>query len=56
MKTWKQVKDILGNVRSDQILMIVGEVINHVPNDSRNKDWQEYQAWLADGNTPQAAD
>jgi hypothetical protein len=27
-----------------------------IPPDPDNRDWQEYQAWLADGNTPLAAD
>ena len=27
-----------------------------IPNDERNRDWQEYQKWLAQGNIPQAAD
>lgn len=28
----------------------------HITDDPANRDWQEYQNWLADGNTPQAAD
>lgn len=27
-----------------------------VPNDPRNQDWREYEAWAAKGNTPSAAD
>ena len=23
-----------------------------IPHDERNRDWRKYQAWLADGNTP----
>ena len=28
----------------------------HIPDAPSNRDWQEYQDWLADGNTPQPAD
>lgn len=27
-----------------------------IPDDPRNHDWRDYQAWLAKGNVPQAAD
>ena len=27
-----------------------------IPEDSRNSDWQEYQDWIALGNTPAAKD
>jgi hypothetical protein len=27
----------------------------HIPDDPRNRHWQEYQAWLDEGNTPELA-
>ena len=33
-----------------------GGMIYSIPFDEKNTDYQEYLAWVADGNTPQAAD
>ena len=33
-----------------------GGMIYSIPFDEGNTDYQEYLAWVADGNTPQAAD
>lgn len=27
-----------------------------IPDDNANTNWQEYQKWLAEGNTPDSAD
>lgn len=50
---YKLMRDSEGNVRED---VIIKDGIHWVPNDPANRDWQEYQAWLALGNEPEPAD
>lgn len=44
MRSYKLQKDGIGVIRLDDMAS--------VPADPRNRDWQEYQEWLAKGNTP----
>lgn len=50
---YREVLDQSGNIRTDVILK---QEHTWVPNDPANRDWQEYQAWLAQGNQPEPAD
>jgi hypothetical protein len=38
---------------SDGVLRIEDNA--HIPNDGGNRDWQAYQVWLSEGNTPDPA-
>lgn len=40
---------------SNYVLVTRDGVTSTVPNDVENRDWVAYQAWLALGNTPEAA-
>tara|TARA_B100000214_G_scaffold358870_1_gene319757 strand:+ start:147 stop:305 length:159 start_codon:yes stop_codon:yes gene_type:complete len=51
--TYKKTKDANGNA-SDVIRRIVDGAC--IPPDQENTDYQEYLAWVADGNSAQAAD
>ena len=47
-------KDSEGNVRTDQVKRISDGV--WIPFDNQNRDYQDYLAWVAEGNTAEAAD
>lgn len=50
---YKLLKDRDGIDRTDIIFRTADYAF--IPNDNMNRDWVEYQAWLALGNTPEAA-
>ena len=52
--SYKKTKDSEGNVRTDQIKRISDGA--WIPFDEENIDYQDYLAWVADGNTAEAAD
>ena len=52
--SYKKTKDSEGNVRTDQIKRISDGA--WIPFDEENRDYQEYKLWLAEGNSPEAAD
>ena len=52
--SYKKTKDSEGNVRTDQIRRISD--CAWIPFDEANIDYQAYLAWVAEGNTAEAAD
>ena len=52
--SYKKSKDSEGNVRTDQIKRISDGA--WIPFDEENRDYQDYLAWVAEGNTAAAAD
>lgn len=52
--TYKLINDTLTGNPIDSILR--NEDKAQIPKDELNRDYQEYLAWLAEGNTPEAAD
>ncbi len=52
--SYKKTKDSEGNVRTNQIKRISDGA--WIPFDENNTDYQDYLAWVAEGNTPADAD
>ena len=52
--TYKKLKSMEG---ADSTTTILRKEDNaFIPFDEKNTDYQEYKLWLAEGNTPEAAD
>ena len=52
--TYKKIKNPVGEVYSDLILRKEDNAF--IPFDEANTDYQEYLAWVAEGNTAEEAD
>ena len=58
MTTYKLYKNFNGELKfvTKNYNLSEGSVITHIPFDNANTDYQDYLAWVAEGNTAEAAD
>jgi len=54
--TYKLTKDPITGNPDTVVKKIVDGAVSFISGDEGNIDYQEYLAWVADGNTPEAAD
>ena len=52
---YKFYKDIITN-KDCGLFKMEGNIQKSIPLDEANTDYQNYLAWVAEGNTPEAAD
>lgn len=48
---YQQVLNPMTGSIDENVIKRLPDIV-YIPNDSQNPDWQAYQAWLAEGNTP----
>jgi len=53
---YKKCKDGLGVGLPIIVLTTTDGNVKYIPSDPQNRDWIQYQEWLAAGNTPDPAD
>ena len=57
MTMYKLTKDPITQREDRMVIKVLGNnSFLNIPFDEANKDYQEYLAWLAEGNTAEAAD
>ena len=57
ISTYKLLNDPVGNGTAVCVIATTdtGKIL-HIPFDEDNQDYQDYLVWVAEGNTPEAAD
>lgn len=51
---FKYLRNNTGDIRIDAFQMVSNGIETQIPNDPKNKDYQLYLQWLADGNTTES--